>query len=381
MVVMPLKPKLGVQRAVAEVVNDAFVAALQARGAQVITQKDVDSMLGLEQRKAALNVEVARRMGEDGCAADTACLAEIGGALGATLLVTGSLSKLGGSLQFTAELLDQRKGQVIRRFHKAAPKSGDDAYLALAEEAAEALLPGAGPPPQVKSEVTFGSGVQVAVPTVQLRGEAQADFGTLNLEVEKLLEAAQDAEESRAQPEQIQAAWCRLAEVKKANPYAKKAKEACDGWARYLAATKGLERDFEVLKGYLALKRKSPEQKNAVVAAFLATYGGMSQHPLVREAMGMRARLGVAVELPTAGDDVVEAKSGLRFVRLRGGVFDLGCASADRRCDSDERQTRNHEVGPFALSRTEVTVAAFARCVDAGACSAAPQRRTGSEGA
>ncbi|MFN7134520.1 MAG: hypothetical protein ACK4N5_20750 [Myxococcales bacterium] len=128
-VVFPLAPKLGVKPEVAEVVNDTFVSALQSRGVQVITQKDVENMMRLEQKKAALSVSVAQKLGSDTCTADTECLAQIGGALGARYLVTGSLSKLGGSLQFTAELMDQLKGKVVQRFNQISKRTGDDAYV------------------------------------------------------------------------------------------------------------------------------------------------------------------------------------------------------------------------------------------------------------
>ncbi len=142
--VLPLKPGMGVTPELAELVTDALVAAIQQGGTcQVVTWKDVESALRLEKKKAEVSVEVAKRTGEEICT-DVSCLNEIAGALGATLAVSGTVSKLGSSYVLAAQLFDQRKAEVVQRFHRTLKAEGDEAVLALATEAARALFPGSG---------------------------------------------------------------------------------------------------------------------------------------------------------------------------------------------------------------------------------------------
>jgi formylglycine-generating enzyme required for sulfatase activity len=65
-----------------------------------------------------------------------------------------------------------------------------------------------------------------------------------------------------------------------------------------------------------------------------------------------------------------EPASGLEFVALPGGTFQLGCELQDNDCSGDERPARKVDVAPMLLGKTEVTVAAYARCVAAAACAA-----------
>lgn len=63
-----------------------------------------------------------------------------------------------------------------------------------------------------------------------------------------------------------------------------------------------------------------------------------------------------------------EPKSGLEFVALPGGTFHFGCEPQDAQCADNERPGRRATVQPFWLGTTDVTVAAYAKCVAAGAC-------------
>jgi formylglycine-generating enzyme required for sulfatase activity len=63
-----------------------------------------------------------------------------------------------------------------------------------------------------------------------------------------------------------------------------------------------------------------------------------------------------------------EPKSGLQFVWLEGGKFRYGCEPRDSLCGEDEKPARSASVGAFWMGKTTVTVAAYSRCVLAGAC-------------
>lgn len=63
--------------------------------------------------------------------------------------------------------------------------------------------------------------------------------------------------------------------------------------------------------------------------------------------------------------------AGIDWVQLPAGAFVMG--SADGKGEEDEHPARKKKVRAFALSRTEITVAQYRRCVRAGVCT--PARR------
>ncbi len=67
-----------------------------------------------------------------------------------------------------------------------------------------------------------------------------------------------------------------------------------------------------------------------------------------------------------------EPKSALTWVGLPAGRFHFGCEPQDPDCEGDEQPGSDVDVAAFALMKTEVTKAAWDRCVVAGACSALP---------
>ncbi len=94
---MPLGTGEGVTGGVAEALTDAVAWEVRKRGVGLVTQKEMIAVLGLEKQRALL-----------GCANDQ-CLAELGGALGVDLLLTGSVSKLGQSYLIHLQVVDPAK--------------------------------------------------------------------------------------------------------------------------------------------------------------------------------------------------------------------------------------------------------------------------------
>jgi TolB-like protein len=137
--VLPLKAGLGIDAQLADVVTDALVAEVQSRAGQgVVSSKDLEAALGFERKKQVM-----------GCAEDTSCLAEIGGALGVEELVTGQVARVGKTLVFTATRVDARRGVAVRRYHGQLKDASDDALLAAAAAAAAELYQGGAALPQV----------------------------------------------------------------------------------------------------------------------------------------------------------------------------------------------------------------------------------------
>jgi serine/threonine protein kinase len=65
-------------------------------------------------------------------------------------------------------------------------------------------------------------------------------------------------------------------------------------------------------------------------------------------------------------------KLALELVSIPGGSFFMGCNDKlDRNCQPNEKPGEETSVGAFAIQRTEVTVADYRACVNAGKCDAA----------
>ena len=56
------------------------------------------------------------------------------------------------------------------------------------------------------------------------------------------------------------------------------------------------------------------------------------------------------------------------MVAIPAGTFTMGCVAGDSSCDSSEEKQHLEQVSAFSLGKTEVTVAAYETCVNAGAC-------------
>jgi TolB-like protein len=104
----------------------------QMEDAKVIGRDDIVAMLSLESEKQLV-----------GCGDNTACLAEIGGALGASYLVTGSIGDLGESFLVTLRLLDPKHAEVLHRVSESF--TGDASQLAGAVRHAARTLVGMPP--------------------------------------------------------------------------------------------------------------------------------------------------------------------------------------------------------------------------------------------
>lgn len=91
----------GVPASTAAAITDAVVAEVRRQSrAEVITQREIASILSLENQKAML-----------GCQTD-ACMAELGGALGTDRLVAGDLARLGESFLLHLRVVDVKKVRV-----------------------------------------------------------------------------------------------------------------------------------------------------------------------------------------------------------------------------------------------------------------------------
>ncbi|MBW2703044.1 MAG: formylglycine-generating enzyme family protein [Deltaproteobacteria bacterium] len=74
-------------------------------------------------------------------------------------------------------------------------------------------------------------------------------------------------------------------------------------------------------------------------------------------------------ETPSFSGDDARGSAAIEWVRIKGGTFIMGCIEGDADCEKSTRPRHLVQLATFELMKTEVTVAAYRACVEAGACS------------
>jgi TolB-like protein len=142
--VLDLRAVHGVAPGTTSVLTAIVVDEAARGGLDVVSQADIMTMLGYEKQRRML-----------GCS-DDACLAELGGALGADYVLSGQVGQIGSRHHLSVQLLDARRGKVIGRAARFSERN-EDALADAAQQTVRALVaaarqPGALPPaPQAKA--------------------------------------------------------------------------------------------------------------------------------------------------------------------------------------------------------------------------------------
>ena len=127
----------GVPASTAAAITEAVVAEVRKQSkAEVITQREIASVLTLEKQKAML-----------GCETD-ACMAELGGALGTDRLVAGDMAKLGESFLLHLRVVDVKKVRVAAQADRRLRGGTIDDVLDVLPAMVRELFPPAPPPAQ-----------------------------------------------------------------------------------------------------------------------------------------------------------------------------------------------------------------------------------------
>jgi hypothetical protein len=139
--VLPIVPGEGVSDKTAAALTEALAGEVRRRsGAEVITQREINTVLSLERQKAMM-----------GCSSE-ACMAELGGALGAERLLNGDVARVGESLLVHLRLVEVAKVKVAaqsdRRFRKGTLDDVLDALPAMVGE----LFEGTPKPPPAQAQ-------------------------------------------------------------------------------------------------------------------------------------------------------------------------------------------------------------------------------------
>lgn len=149
--VLPLAAPDGIPERTAAALSEAVTAETRrASGADVITQREIQSVLTLEKQKEML-----------GCTSES-CMAELGGALGADRLVTGDVSKVGESLLVHLRLVDVTKVRVTAQSDRRLKGGTLDDLLDVLPAMVRELF--GAPPPAAVAAVPAPAGAAAPAP-------------------------------------------------------------------------------------------------------------------------------------------------------------------------------------------------------------------------
>jgi TolB-like protein len=121
--------RAGIDEGLATLVQDSLVNRLAEKPfLQIVTDRDMAALLGLEREKQLL-----------GCAGDSrSCVAELTGALGVEALVTGSIGRAGRSFQLNVKVIDAAGAKTLFAF-SSEPVANEEALLGLCASLAESI--------------------------------------------------------------------------------------------------------------------------------------------------------------------------------------------------------------------------------------------------
>lgn len=127
---MPGLSVLGNDERYGEFLNEHLAQQLKFEGLDVVTNKEIASLLGFERQKQLL-----------GCGeTSTSCMAELASALGVDGVVLGDLAKFGGKTQINLKILAARDGKTLAAFSDRV--DGDEAVLDSLTRSAAVLARG-----------------------------------------------------------------------------------------------------------------------------------------------------------------------------------------------------------------------------------------------
>ena len=161
--VMEFASKGGIAKERVDALSDLLATEIRKIGRhKVISSEDILSLLKMEEHKVLLA----------GCS-DDSCLAEIGGALGAGLIVVGNIGRFGNSYLLNLKLLDVANVKAVSRLSKKIKGGEEDLIDALSMAARELFGISGGPavdvyekaaPPEYSTwgHVSFWSGAGLA---------------------------------------------------------------------------------------------------------------------------------------------------------------------------------------------------------------------------
>jgi hypothetical protein len=148
---MDVTPRGDVSPRVAQVITDDVLSEVRRRNPDV-------SVIGAEEVRALLGAQAERqRLGCQQGKDDVACMAEIGGALGAQRLVLGTVGQLGDTYLLTVKLVDVRHAKVLNEASARVQTQKQGELIEVASRLVGHLFPSSSiteAPPPVAVETT-----------------------------------------------------------------------------------------------------------------------------------------------------------------------------------------------------------------------------------
>lgn len=179
--VAPVSVGVGLEVANAAALTAALVAEVRRRSdADVVSQRDVEAVLSLEEQKARV-----------GCT-EVGCLAELAGALGAARLVVCDLSRLGESTLVHLRLVETRSARVSAQADRRLRRAGLDDVLDVLPDMVGQLFGAEGrpaPPIAGPAALPTGPGQALAPPAFEVE-----ELVTIAPEVRERLRAWTDGQ-------------------------------------------------------------------------------------------------------------------------------------------------------------------------------------------
>lgn len=164
LIVLDLTTAGGVEAEVAQVLTETLTAGASALPSfQVMSSQELRALMGIERQKQML-----------GCT-ENECIAELGGAMGARFVMTGSVARLGTAYQLNLTTLDTRTSLPLGRATRIAEDLRSlraEMPVALADATA---TPRPVPPSRVLPTVLLTSGVAAVIGGGLLGMQALAD--------------------------------------------------------------------------------------------------------------------------------------------------------------------------------------------------------------
>ena len=132
--VLPLSHGEGVADTTTTALTESLAAEVRrVSGSEVITKREIETVLSLEMQKQML-----------GCQTDS-CMAELGGALGVDAMVTGDVARLGESWLVHFKVVRAAKAQVVAQSDRRIKGGTIDDVLDVLPAMVRELFPGKGP--------------------------------------------------------------------------------------------------------------------------------------------------------------------------------------------------------------------------------------------
>ncbi len=278
------------------ITSTVSVAVSKRKGLNVLTAQDVKNLVDIEAQKQML-----------GCTTGSeSCLAEVANAMGAELVLSGDVGKLGSAFVINLHLFDAGKARSVGRDTLTVHD------LSELPQLLDASIAGLLSPITGEQGLTSKTG-GVSIPVVDTSALKSGGLKAINMQAENALELALDLQDDpNAAPEMKRDAWCSLAAVPGSNAYLGPAQKACDEWGGYVVANNELQTsiaaDYDTLAGFLKLKRKTKAQKLEAIDSFLKAYARLESRDEVKNVQEARRKVADgddSVNLPARASAVV----------------------------------------------------------------------------